>query len=76
MNLLNFVSQYIDEANCKVKFKEYRDRQGKYVRIVVAQSIIGKKTRNATNAKNVINVKVYGQIQICMVHNFHFVIGL
>jgi len=28
MNLLNFVSQYPDEASCKAKFKEYRDKQG------------------------------------------------
>jgi hypothetical protein len=28
MNLLNFVSQYPDEASCKAKFKEYRDNQG------------------------------------------------
>jgi len=28
MNLLNFVSQYPDEASCKAKFKEYRDQQG------------------------------------------------
>ena len=28
MNLLNFVSQYPDEASCKAKFKEYRARQG------------------------------------------------
>lgn len=28
MNLLNFVSQYPDEASCRVKFKEYRDKQG------------------------------------------------
>jgi predicted RNA-binding Zn-ribbon protein involved in translation (DUF1610 family)/transposase-like protein len=28
MNLLNFVSQYPDEASCRAKFKEYRDKQG------------------------------------------------
>jgi DNA-directed RNA polymerase subunit RPC12/RpoP len=28
MNLLNFVSQYPDEASCRAKFKEYRDQQG------------------------------------------------
>jgi transposase-like protein len=28
MNLLNFVSQYPDEASCKSKWKEYRDKQG------------------------------------------------
>jgi transposase-like protein len=28
MNLLNFVSQYPDEAGCRAKFKEYRERQG------------------------------------------------
>ncbi len=28
MNLLNFVSQYPDEASCKAKFKEFRDKQG------------------------------------------------
>jgi hypothetical protein len=28
MNLLNFVSQFPDEANCKAKWKEYRDKKG------------------------------------------------
>ncbi|NDV46198.1 IS1595 family transposase [Paludibacter sp. 221] len=28
MNLLNFVSQYPDEASCRTKFKEFRDKQG------------------------------------------------
>lgn len=28
MNLLNFVSQYPDESSCRIKFKEYRDKQG------------------------------------------------
>jgi transposase-like protein/Zn ribbon nucleic-acid-binding protein len=28
MNLLNFVSSYPDEASCKAKWKEYRDKQG------------------------------------------------
>ena len=28
MNLLNFVSQYPDEASCRAKFKEYRDQEG------------------------------------------------
>ena len=28
MNLLNFVSQYPNEASCRAKFKEYRDKQG------------------------------------------------
>lgn len=28
MNLLNFVSQYPDEASCRAKFKEFRDKQG------------------------------------------------
>ena len=28
MNLLNFVEQYPDEASCRLKFKEYRDREG------------------------------------------------
>jgi hypothetical protein len=28
MNLLNFVSQYPDDASCRIKFKEYRDQQG------------------------------------------------
>lgn len=28
MNLLNFVSQYPDEASCKSKWKEFRDNQG------------------------------------------------
>lgn len=28
MNLLNFVAQFPDEASCKVKWKEYRDKQG------------------------------------------------
>jgi hypothetical protein len=42
MNLLNFESQYPDEASCKVKSKKDRNSQGAlYVRIVVAQPIIG-----------------------------------
>jgi ribosomal protein S8E len=28
MNLLNFIAQYPDEASCKAKWKEYRERQG------------------------------------------------
>jgi|AntRauTorcE11898_2_1112593.scaffolds.fasta_scaffold92350_2 hypothetical protein len=28
MNLLNFSAQFPDEASCKAKWKEYRDRQG------------------------------------------------
>ncbi|MDR2385724.1 MAG: IS1595 family transposase [Tannerella sp.] len=28
MNLLNFVKQYPDEASCRSKFKEYRDKEG------------------------------------------------
>jgi hypothetical protein len=28
MNLLNFISQYSDEASCRAKFKEYRDKKG------------------------------------------------
>jgi hypothetical protein len=28
MNLLNFISQYPDEASCRKRFKEFRDRQG------------------------------------------------
>ena len=28
MNLLNFSAQYPDEASCKLKWKEYRDKQG------------------------------------------------
>ena len=28
MNLLNFVAQFPDEASCKAKWKEYRDKQG------------------------------------------------
>ena len=28
MNLLNFVDQFPDEASCKLKWKEFRDRQG------------------------------------------------
>lgn len=28
MNLLNFVETFPDEASCKAKFKEYRDRRG------------------------------------------------
>lgn len=28
MNLLNFVSQFPDEASCRAKWKEYRDKQG------------------------------------------------
>jgi hypothetical protein len=28
MNLLNFVENFPDEASCKAKFKEYRDKQG------------------------------------------------
>lgn len=28
MNLLNFISQYPDEASCRQKFKEVRDKQG------------------------------------------------
>lgn len=28
MNLLNFVEQYFDEENCRLKFKSYRDIQG------------------------------------------------
>lgn len=28
MNLLNFIAQYPDEASCKAKWKEFRDRQG------------------------------------------------
>ena len=28
MNLLNFVSQYPDEASCRANYKEYRDKQG------------------------------------------------
>lgn len=28
MNLLNFVEQYPDEVSCRLKFKEYRDKQG------------------------------------------------
>jgi Zn ribbon nucleic-acid-binding protein len=28
MNLLNFTHQYPDEASCKAKWKEYRDKQG------------------------------------------------
>jgi len=28
MNLLNFISQFPDEASCKAKWKEYRDRHG------------------------------------------------
>ncbi|MDV4129428.1 IS1595 family transposase, partial [Epilithonimonas hominis] len=28
MNLLNFVEQYPDEASCKSKWKEFRDKQG------------------------------------------------
>jgi transposase-like protein/DNA-directed RNA polymerase subunit RPC12/RpoP len=28
MNLLNFVSQYPDEASCRAKFKAYRDKEG------------------------------------------------
>ena len=28
MNLLNFISSFPDEASCKLKWKEYRDKQG------------------------------------------------
>ena len=28
MNLLNFANSFPDEASCKAKFKEYRDKQG------------------------------------------------
>jgi transposase-like protein len=28
MKLLNFVTQYPDEVSCRIKFKEYRDKQG------------------------------------------------
>ncbi len=28
MNLLNFMTQFPDEASCKAKWKEYRDKQG------------------------------------------------
>jgi hypothetical protein len=28
MNLINFISQYPDEASCKAKCKAYRDREG------------------------------------------------
>jgi hypothetical protein len=28
MNLLNFTTLFPDEASCKAKWKEYRDKQG------------------------------------------------
>jgi hypothetical protein len=47
MNLLNFTYQFPDEASCKAKWKEYRDKQG-----VVCPHCAGRDHDHSTSYTN------------------------
>jgi hypothetical protein len=58
MHLLNFATSFPDESSCKLKWKESAINRGSFALIAGVRNIIGNRTRNATNARNVTIVKV------------------
>ena len=58
MRLIDFMNAFPDEASCKSKLKEYREKHGVVCPRWDVHSIIGRRTRNATSANIVTTGRV------------------
>jgi hypothetical protein len=63
MNLLNFISTFPDGANCRLKWKSIRDKQGVKCPDCGNMKHIGNQTENVTNAKSTNIAKVCAPIR-------------
>ncbi|OAV63435.1 Transposase zinc-ribbon domain protein [Bacteroidales bacterium Barb6XT] len=76
MNLLNFVSEYPNEASCRHGIKECRDRQGVVCPKCGHTEHYWKSDKESYECKNAEPAKVYVPIRSCTVPICLFVIGL
>lgn len=53
MNLLNFISQYPDEENCRQKLKQYKKNNEFFVVVMAARIIFGKVKSDNSNVSAV-----------------------
>jgi hypothetical protein len=76
MHLLNFISQYPDEDNCKLKNQAIRDKEGVICRHCEGKEHYWKRDIWQLNVKHVKQGQPFVAILLWRVLNYLFVIGL